>query len=352
MIMQKSIATNSILLETLQGNSGERPPFWFMRQAGRVLPSYQKMREKYSFWQLMQDPELAAEVTLLPVHDLGVDAAILFSDILVIPFAMGMGLEFTNNGPVFENPLAHLKDPLAGIAPDASKLNFIYAAIDETIRARPDDIPLIGFCGGPFTVLCYMLQGIGKNTDFPETVKFLYQQRGTTERLIQAVTELSVTYVKEQIRHGVEVFQLFETHAGLLPFELYKELFFPAVGRIAQVVKEQGIPFIYFPKGIGTGISEITPDMCDFLGIDWQIPLETARKLTAMEIGLQGNIDPRLLYASEEEIEKSLKPYLEFGRKYQRWILNLGHGFLPDTPFEKALFLSNLVKNSDWQRGK
>lgn len=350
--MQKSIATNSILLETLHGHSGDRPPYWFMRQAGRVLPSYQKLREKYSFWQLMKDPVLAAEVTLLPVHDLGVDAAILFSDILVIPYAMGMGLEFTDNGPVFEKPLVYREDPLAKIMPDESKLNYIYAAIDEIQRTRPDDIPLIGFCGAPLTVLCYMLQGIGKNADFPDAVKFIYQQKNTAKKLIEAVTELSKIYVKEQIRHGVEVFQLFETHAGLLPFELYKELFFPAIREIAQLVKEQNIPFIYFPKGLGSGISEITPDMCDFLGIDWQIPLETARKQISMEIGLQGNIDPRLLYSNREEIENALQPYLEFGRKYQRWILNLGHGFQPDTPFENALFLSDWVKNADWQRGK
>lgn len=158
---------NSILLKTLAGEKTERPPFWFMRQAGRVLPSYMKLKEKYSFWEMMQDAKLGAEVTLLPVDDLGVDAAILFSDILVIPYAMGMGLEFTDRGPEFDVPLVKRKDPLAALNPNPEKLNYIYKVIRQIIATKPAHIPLIGFCGAPLTVLCYMLQGIGRSKEFP-----------------------------------------------------------------------------------------------------------------------------------------------------------------------------------------
>ncbi|MBW6533433.1 MAG: uroporphyrinogen decarboxylase [Mariniphaga sp.] len=339
-----------ILLQTLRGKPTLRPPVWFMRQAGRVLPNYLKLKENYTFWQMMQQPKVAAEVTLMPVYDLGVDAAILFSDILVIPYAMGMGLDFTDDGPVFDKPLAQRSNPLVGLNPDPSKLNYIYDVVDEIIKTRPANTPLIGFCGAPLTVLLFMLQGLGRKGDFPDAVKFIYQNPETTQKLVDAITKLSVVYAKEQIRHGVEVFQLFDTHAGLLPFDLYKKLFLPATVKMAAAVRKENIPFIFFPKGLGTGIAEITPDHADFLSIDWQTSLPTARKLVHPEIGLQGNIDPRLLFAPREEMEKTLESYIEFGSKNQNWIFNLGHGFIPGLPYENARFLADWVKNTDWKR--
>ncbi len=342
--------TNSILLKTLQGEQTERPPVWFMRQAGRVLPSYLKIKESYTFWQMMQNPEVAAKVTLLPVDDLGVDAAILFSDILVIPYALGMGLEFNDNGPLFEQPLAFREQPLSGLTPDPAKLNYIYSVIDEINRTKPAETPLIGFCGAPLTVLLFMLQGLGRKGDFPDAIRFIYQNKETTRKLIDVVTELSVIYALGQIEHGIGVFQLFDTHAGLIPADLYQELFMPSVRKIGAAVREKGIPFIFFPKGLGAGIARITPDDCDFLSIDWQTPLDLARKLVHPKIGLQGNVDPRLLYASQPEIEKALHPYIEFGSKNQSWIFNLGHGFMPGIPFENARFLADWVKQTDWKR--
>lgn len=344
------MTTNSILLKTLNGEKTERPPVWFMRQAGRVLPSYMKIKEDYTFWQMMQNAEIAGKVTLLPVDDLGVDAGILFSDILVIPHALGMGLEFNDSGPLFDQPLAYRENPLAGLNPDPSKLNYIYEVIDEIIRTKREDIPLIGFCGAPLTVLLFMLQGLGRKGDFPEAIKFIYENKETTKKLIEVVTDLSVIYAQEQANHGIEVFQLFDTHAGLIPADLYHELFMPATKKIAAAVREKGIPFIFFPKGLGTGIAQITPEDCDYLSIDWQTPLNLARKLVDPKIGLQGNVDPRLLYASQPEIEKALKPYIEFGSKNQNWIFNLGHGFMPGISFENAKFLADWVKRTDWRR--
>lgn len=340
----------SILLQTLKGEKTDRPPVWFMRQAGRVLPSYLKIKQDYTFWQMMKNPEIAAKVTLLPIHDLGTDAAILFSDILVIPYAMGMGLDFIDSGPVFEKPLAFRDDPLKDLRPDPEKLNYIYDVCDEIIKIRPENIPLIGFCGAPLTVLLFMLQGLGRKGDFPDALKFMYQNLETTRELVDAITDLSITYARGQIRHGVEVFQLFDTHAGIIPWELYQKIFLPANNRIYRAVREKNIPFIYFPKGIGTGLAEITPESCDYLSIDWQTPIQLARKLVDKRIGLQGNVDPRLLFAPQEEIVKQLQPLVEFGKENQNWIFNLGHGFIPGLPFENAKFLADWVKTTDWGR--
>jgi uroporphyrinogen decarboxylase len=222
--------------------------------------------------------------------------------------------------------------------------------VDEIIKTRPVNTPLIGFCGAPLTVLLFMLQGLGHKGDFPDAVKFIYQNPETTQKLVDAITELSVVYAKEQIKHGVEVFQLFDTHAGLLPFDLYRKVFLPATKKLAAAVREENIPFIFFPKGLGTGIADITPEHADFLSIDWQTSLSTARKLVHPKIGLQGNIDPRLLFASKGEIEKTLNSYIEFGSKNQNWIFNLGHGFIPGLPYENARFLADWVKTTDWKR--
>lgn len=342
--------TAPILVQTLKGKATSRPPVWFMRQAGRVLPNYLKLKEKYTFWQMMQNPKVAAEVTLMPVYDLGVDAAILFSDILVIPYALGMGLDFTDEGPVFEKPLAQRSNPMKGLHPDPSKLNYIYKVVDEIIKTRPKHVPLIGFCGAPLTVLLFMLQGLGRKGDFPDAIKFIYQNKKATQKLVEELTDLSVLYAQEQINHGVEVFQLFDTHAGLIPFDLYKELFLPATKKIAEAVRAQNVPFVFFPKGLGNGIVSISPEYCDFLSIDWQTSLTTARKLVHKDVGLQGNIDPRLLFSTPDEIEKILERYIEFGSKNQNWIFNLGHGFIPGIPYKNARFLADWVKKTNWKR--
>ncbi len=347
---QKTNPNESLLLKTMAGKNTGRPPFWFMRQAGRVLPSYRLLKEKHSLWEMMSTPETGASVTLLPVDDLGVDAAILFSDILMVPYAMGMGFEFTENGPVFSSPLAGSTDPLARLNPDPSKLGFVYNIIDKVMAAKPESIPLIGFCGAPLTVMCYMIQGLGKKADFPEAVKFMYENRSLTLKIIESVTEVSIEYVKGQIKHGIDVFQLFDTHSGLLPVDLYNELFIPSIKKIGRVVRESNIPFIYFPKGLGVGIETVTPDMCDYLSIDWHIPIKKARKMVHPEIGLQGNLDPRLLYSSKEEIEVQLEKYIYFGKSNRNWIFNLGHGFIKDTPFENAKFMADWVREADWNR--
>ena len=229
--------------------------------------------------------------------------------------------------------------------------NYIYAAIDEIIRTKPADIPLIGFCGAPFTTLCYMVQGLSSNHTFPEAVNLLYKERKVTNKLLAAITELSVEYALNQVKHGISAFQIFETHAGLIPADLYLEVMVPYVRQIAQAVREEGCPVIFLPKGLGYGIKNIRPEEADFLSIDWQMSLREARALVDPEIGLQGNLDPRLLFADKVTILETLEKYIDFGSKEQKWIFNLGHGFVPGIPFEHAKLVVDWIKQTNWERG-
>ena len=337
----------NIFIDTLNGKACSRPPVWLMRQAGRVLPSYMQMRAEHSFYELMSTPELAAKVTFLPVADLEVDAAILFSDILTIPVAMGMNIDWTEKGPVFSSPLYTSDKPsqLLDVKPD--KLNFVYDAIDIFKEQHPDT-PLIGFCGAPLTTLCYMLQGASTQASFPRVKHFFYTNREEMMRLTDAVTSLTIEYAKKQVEHGVDAFQIFESHAGLLPADIYVEYFQPAVARISMAVREMGIPVIFFPKGLGTGLKSITPDICNFVSIDWQMPLDEARRIVHPEVGLQGNIDPHLLLAPKNDIAATMERYKPFFAEHRNWIINLGHGVLAETPFENAKFLTNWIKETNW----
>jgi uroporphyrinogen decarboxylase len=339
-----------IFIETLKGRKTERPPVWFMRQAGRVLPTYLELRKQHSFNELMHSPKLAAEVTLLPVYDLGVDAAILFSDILVIPVALGMHLEFTDSGPKFDKALKEIKNPVAYLTPDSSKLEYIYKAIDVIQKTKPADTPLIGFCGAPFTTFCYMVEGMSSSHNFPDTVALLYKDKALANKLLNLITELSVEYALNQVKHGISAFQIFETHAGLIPSELYFEMIMPYVRKISSAVRQAGCPVIFLPKGIGTGIAHISPDDTNFLSIDWQTPIEEARRIVHPEIGLQGNLDPRLLLADKADILEKLNRYVDFGSKNQNWIFNLGHGFIAGIPFENARLVVDWVKKTNWKR--
>jgi len=341
---------NSIFVKTLKGQNTTRPPVWFMRQAGRVLPSYLKMREQYSFTELMHSPELAAKVTLLPVYDLDVDAAILFSDILVIPEALGMELSFSDSGPKFASALKDVSDPMRVLNPEPSKLNYIYDAIDEIQKTKPLNIPLIGFCGAPFTTLCYMVQGLGTNHTFPDAVSLLYKNKKLAHQLLNMITGLSVEYARTQCRHGISAFQIFETHAGLIPCDLYFEMIMPYVRKISATAMEENVPVIFLPKGLGYGMQNIKPEDTDFLSIDWQISIDDARVLVHPKIGLQGNLDPRILLADPITILAELEKFRFFGSEYQNWIFNLGHGFIPGIPFENARLVVDWIKQTDWKR--
>lgn len=341
----------NIFKETIHGKKTKRPPVWFMRQAGRVLPSYQKLKENHTFHQLLEDPQLAAKVTLLPVYDLKVDAAILFSDILVVPEALGMKLDFTDRGPVFVNPLHDAKNQLPQLKPNPDKLKHIYQTIDIIIKQKPDDVALIGFCGAPFTTFCYMVHGNSASSTFDEAIKLFYNDVKTSNAIFEKITELSIEYATSQAIHGIDTFQLFDTHAGLLPYDVFIKRVLPYVKKISTAVRSLGVPVIYFPKGIGSGISYMKNDIADFISIDWQASLADARKMIDANVGLQGNLDPRLLSIDDKEmILSALEKYLDFGIREHKWIFNTGHGLMPGNIFDNVKFVIDWIKSTDWKR--
>ncbi len=342
---------NSIFIDTLNGIKSERPPVWFMRQAGRVLPSYKKLCETYTFRELMQSPELTAEVTLLPVNDLGVDAAILFSDILVVPEALGMKVNFTGKGPKFETPLSDSSNPSSVLKPDTSSLIHIYSALDLIKSKKPDDVALIGFCGSPFTTYCYMVEGNSTNHTFNKAIELLYNDRKKAETILEIITDVSIEYAVNQCRHGIDVFQIFDTHAGLIPSDLYIEMILPFIKKLTLQVRNQNIPVIFFPKGIGLAQSKITHEYTDFIGIDWQTSIFDARKDIERNIGLQGNLDPRILSTTNKKLLiNELEKFRKFGQKELNWIFNTGHGLSPDNSFDNVKFVVEWIKDIDWRR--
>ncbi len=334
----------SIFIDTLHGKETHRPPVWFMRQAGRISPTYRKLREQYSFQQLMSDPKLAAQVTLMPVSDFGVDAAILFSDILVIPQALGLEVDFPDSGPVFKNALCR-QSTTQKLTYNPSKLNYIYDAIDEINRTKQDGFPLIGFCGGPLTTYLFMAQGTSSNHLFSEAIKYYYNNRSSLQRLLAQITDASIDYALKQCEHGISAFQVFETYGGLLPSEVYLKDVYPHVKRLIAAVKATGTPVIYFPKGLGTGLAHINDCGADFVSIDWQVSLPDARKMLDKHIGLQGNFDPRLLSVNDIQIlDDALLPIIEYWKKNRNFIFNLGHGLTPDNTFDNVKHVIERIK--------
>jgi len=337
---------NSIFLDTLKNKVTPRPPIWFMRQAGRILPDYQRLRKKYTFSELMQDPDLASEVTLLPINSLGVDAVILFSDILVVPEALGMKLEFTDKGPIFHDPI-DINKPNRSFKKNMSMLNYIYRNINK-IKQKNSTIPLIGFCGGPLTVFCFMFKGDTKQKNFNKAIKFLYKYPEESHRILNLITEVSEYYVDEQINHGIDCFQLFETYCGLIPNDKYYSEILPYSKRILNRTKNK-VPSIFFPKDYSMRLDVFNKSYCDFVSLDWSVNLLSARKVLDKNLGIQGNIDPRLLYSDYNVIEKELKKLKSYNFQ-KNWIINLGHGFLPDIDYKKAKFIVEWVKKTNWNK--
>ena len=339
----------SILIKTINGEKTSRPPVWFMRQAGRILPNYMKLKESYTFHELMNDKDLASKVTLLPINDLSVDAAILFSDILVIPHALGLGVEFKKTGPVFKNPL-NIGSKARDLNFNSKKLDYIYKNIKQVNTDKDEETPLIGFCGGPLTVFLFMFKYEGSKNHMKKAIRFLYENRIESELILEKITQCSIDYVKNQCKSGIDVFQLFETYCGSIPYQLYIDLILPYSKRILNAARENNCPTIFFPKDIGNGVSIIDKSICDYVSVDWHTPIDHARKIIDSELGIQGNMDPRIFYQDYSEIEEYLNSLINFGSQNQNWIFNLGHGFLPDIDHKKVKFVVDWIKDKDWNR--
>lgn len=324
---------NDLLLRTIRGEEVHRPPVWLMRQAGRILPQYRAVRSSLSsFKELVSNPELAAEVTIQPVDELDVDAAIIFSDILVIPEAMGLDYEMVpKKGPVFPKVIQSQADIRALRTGEAAagQLAYVYDAVRVTVEQLNGRVPLIGFSGAPWTLLAYMLEGQGSKT-FSRAKKFLYQEPKQAHLLLEKLTEAIIAYLRQKVKAGVNVVQLFDSWAGLLSPLQYKEFSLPYINAICQAI--QDVPKTVFAKGAWYILEDLKNTSCDAVGLDWNIPVTYARRCLGDAKVLQGNLDPCQLYARPEAINEATKVMLDaFGRGH---IANLGHGVYPDTPLE------------------
>ena len=334
---------NDLFLRALKGETVDRPPVWMMRQAGRYLPDFMKLKEKYDFFPRCRTPELATEITVMPIDQIGPDAAILFSDILVIPQAMNIEVEMRPGvGPWLPNPVRTSKDVERVIVPNVhEELGYVMDAIKMTKQALNDEVPLIGFAGSPWTILCYTVQGQGsKNFDIAK--KFCFTNPIAAHTLLQKITDTTIAYLKAKVAAGVDAVQIFDSWGGMLSPTDYQIFSWQYMQQIIDALKDE-VPVIAFGKGCWFALDEMSKSGASALGIDWTCSARNARYLSGGKITLQGNFDPSRLYSPPAEIKKMVHQMIdEFGK--DRYIANLGHGILPDIPVENARACVDAVK--------
>lgn len=340
---------NDTLIRALLRQPTPYTPIWIMRQAGRYLPEYNRTRTKAGdFLSLCKNPHLATEVTLQPLDRFELDAAILFSDILTIPDAMGLGLYFAEGeGPKFERTLRDERDIRQLAVPDPrDKLGYVLDAVAEIRRALDGRVPLIGFSGSPFTLACYMVEG-GASADFRTVKTMLYERPDLLHHILDVNARAITAYLNAQIEAGAQVVMLFDTWGGALSSAAYREFSLAYLQRIVSaLVRErdgQTIPRIVFTKGGGLWLEAIAEIGCDAVGLDWTIDIGTARQRVGNRVALQGNLDPAVLFASPEVIDRNARQVLASFGKGNGHVFNLGHGVSQFTPPEHVAALVDAV---------
>jgi uroporphyrinogen decarboxylase len=335
---------NDLFLKALRGESVERPPVWMMRQAGRYLPEFMELKHKYDFFTRCQTPELASEITVQPIRRYGMDAAILFSDILVIPQAMNIDVEMKPGvGPWLPTPIRTAKQVEQDvIVPNIDEtLGYVMDAITMTKEKLNNEVPLIGFAGSPWTILCYCVQGQGSK-NFDKAKEFCFTQPVAAHLLLQKITDTTIAYLKRKIETGVNAVQVFDSWGGMLSPVDYQEFSWQYIQQIIDALKDMA-PVIAFGKGCWFALDEMSKSGASALGVDWTITAENARKFTNNSITLQGNFDPTRLFSPPKEIKRMVTEMIDaFGK--DKYIVNLGHGILPNIPIENAGAFIEAVK--------
>ena len=334
---------NDLFLRALKGEVVDRPPVWMMRQAGRYLPEFMEIKAKYDFFTRCKTPELASEITVQPIRRYGMDAAILFSDILVIPQAMNIAVEMKPDiGPWLPNRIRSERDLDGVVVPDIDQsLGYVMQAIKMTKEKLNDEIPLIGFAGSPWTILCYCVQGQGSK-NFDKAKQFCFTQPQAAHTLLQKITDTTIAYLKEKITAGVDAVQVFDSWGGMLSPDDYGVFSWQYVQQIIDALKDHA-PVIAFGKGCWFALDTMAKSGASALGIDWTCSAKNARYLTGGNITLQGNFDPTRLFSPTKEIKKQVKQMIDaFGK--DKYIVNLGHGILPNIPTENAAAFIQAVK--------
>jgi uroporphyrinogen decarboxylase len=334
---------NDLILRAAKGEQVERVPIWLMRQAGRILPEYKAVRAKAkNFIEFVKTPEMAAEVTIQPVDILGVDAAIIFSDILVIPEAMGLPYQMIEaKGPFFEKTIKTQADIDALHIADANDLNYVIKAIELSKKGLTNRVPLIGFAGAPWTIMAYMVEGSGSKT-FSQAKKLIYQEPALAHQLLEKITQSTINYLKAQIVAGADMIQLFDSWAGVLGNDQYNLFSLQYISKICDAISPLA-PVTVFAKDAHFALANMAKLNCNTIGLDWTINPKDARIIVGSNKTLQGNADPCLLYADEKTIELEAKKMVNaFGK--QRYIANLGHGLYPDLDKNKVKFFIDCIK--------
>ena len=319
-------------------------PVWFMRQAGRYMAAYQALRQRYSLLDLCKTPELAAEVTLQPIRRLPVDAAIVFTDLLIPLEPMGARLVFAlNEGPVIENPVRSASDvrALRMVDPQAD-LAFTLEAIRMVCRELDGKVPLIGFAGAPFTLASYLIEG-GGSRHYIQTKQLMYHQPEAWHGLLDKLASVATAFLQAQIAAGAQAVQLFDSWVGCLSPEDYRRYVLPYTTQVIGGLRDAGAPVIHFGTGTAMLLDAMREAGSDVIGVDWRIPLDDAWRRIGPDVGIQGNLDPVALFAPLPEIERRVNDILERAGNRPGHIFNLGHGILPETPVEHVQAVADLV---------
>lgn len=333
--------TNDLLLRAARGEKTERTPVWLMRQAGRVLPEYRKVRASIKdFKALVKSPELATEVTIQPVDILGVDAAIIFSDILVLPEAMGLNYEMEESkGPIFPEKISVVQDLKKLHVAEGGDLQYVLDAISLTKKELNGRVPLIGFAGAPWTIFAYMVEGKGSKT-FSIAKKMLYTQPNLAHQLLDMITHSTINYLKAQINAGADLVQIFDSWAGILSPEQYAEFSLKYIARICDAIHE--VPKTVFAKGAFFARPALNTIACDVVGLDWNMSIAESRAMIPNKT-LQGNLDPCALYGSLADVKRETSAMMN-AFAGSRHIANLGHGLYPDIEVDKVKCFIDTVK--------
>ncbi|MDH4320977.1 MAG: uroporphyrinogen decarboxylase [Desulfobulbaceae bacterium] len=335
---------NDTFLKACRGEKTDYTPIWIMRQAGRYLPQYHTVRSKGTFLDLCKNPERAAEVTIQPIDYLGVDAAILFSDILVPLEKMGAPLDFyEKRGPVFANPIRDKAAVDKLVIPDP-EIDLVY--VMDTIRLLRKElagrVPLIGFSGAPFTLATYLIEG-GSSKNYFETKKMMYTAPELYKALLDKITDCTITYLQAQAAAGAQALQIFDSWAGVLAPDDFAEFALPYVQRIIKAIKPCGVPIIYFANNGATLLDLSKTSGADVLGLDWRVNIGDAIARLGQDVSVQGNLDPIALLLPADKLEKRVQAIVDAGKQARGHVFNLGHGILPETPPEKAKLVVELV---------
>ena len=336
--------TNDLFLRACRRQPVDRTPVWIMRQAGRYLPEYRALRARHDFLTMCKTPEIASEVTIQPVEIVGVDAAIIFSDILVVPEAMGMSLTMVESqGPRFPSPLRSAEDVRALKPVDPERqLKFVMDAIAMTRRGLGGRVPLIGFSGSPWTLASYMVEG-GGSKDFRYIKKMMLDEPVLLTELIDLLTVTVRRYCEAQIASGAQAIQIFDTWGGILDPDHYRKFSLDPMFEIVSTMQRGDAPVIVFSRGAGHALKDIAAIGADVVGLDWTVDIAGARSLIGETAALQGNLDPSFLYASPENIRKEVRSILRRFGPGPGHIFNLGHGILPGVPVDHAIAMVRSV---------